>query len=99
MQILLIWLVKKMAYADKSSPFRIHLMYSRAVSTYSTYPLLDSERSDECVDFTMMCVITTRNNDSILNFRDSFRWQNEYPWCIIEVKSKHLTFSNSFQKN
>ncbi|KAE9545261.1 hypothetical protein AGLY_000804 [Aphis glycines] len=33
----------------------------------------DSERSDECIDFTMI---------------GCFRWQNEYPRCIIELKSK-----------
>ncbi|KAF0756651.1 Uncharacterized protein FWK35_00015049 [Aphis craccivora] len=25
--------------------------------------------------------ITSRNNASISNFEDSFRWQSEYPWC------------------
>ncbi|KAF0754502.1 Uncharacterized protein FWK35_00011000 [Aphis craccivora] len=54
---------------------------------------------DECIDFTMMCVcvylyvytITCQNNASISNFRSGFRWQNEYPWCIIEVKIKNFT--------
>ncbi|KAE9544123.1 hypothetical protein AGLY_001812 [Aphis glycines] len=41
----------------------------------------NSERSDECIDFTMM---------------GGFRWQSEYPWCIIEFKSKH--FSTIFKK-
>ncbi|KAF0761938.1 Uncharacterized protein FWK35_00008337 [Aphis craccivora] len=51
------------------------------------------ERSDECIDFTMMCVflsilysITSRNNASVSNFGSGFRWQSEYPWCIIEFK-------------
>ncbi|KAF0773973.1 Uncharacterized protein FWK35_00000210, partial [Aphis craccivora] len=56
---------------------------------------LDFERGDECIDFIMMCVITSRNNASISNFGCSFRWKKEYPWCTIEVK----TFSNSIQKN
>ncbi|KAF0760048.1 Uncharacterized protein FWK35_00019788 [Aphis craccivora] len=43
-----------------------------------------NERSDECIEFTMMmCVfffvsvysITCRNNASISNFRGGFRWQ------------------------
>ncbi|KAE9530089.1 hypothetical protein AGLY_011551 [Aphis glycines] len=45
---------------------------------------LDSERSDECIDFTM--IITSRNNASISNFGGGFRWKSEYPWCIIEFK-------------
>ncbi|KAF0770252.1 Uncharacterized protein FWK35_00007811 [Aphis craccivora] len=55
---------------------------------------LDSERSDECIDFTM--IITSRNNASISNFGGGFRWKSEYPWCIIEVKSKH--FPSFFKK-
>ncbi|KAF0715908.1 Uncharacterized protein FWK35_00031111 [Aphis craccivora] len=66
---------------------------------------LDSERSDECIDFTMMCVvffcvsvysITSRNNAPISNFGGGFRCKSEYPWCIIKVKSKH--FSTVFKK-
>ncbi|KAF0773781.1 Uncharacterized protein FWK35_00000057 [Aphis craccivora] len=57
------------------------------------YNILDSEQSDECIDFTMMFVITSRNNASISNFGGGFRWQNEYPWCIIEVKSNHFPTS------
>ncbi|KAE9521275.1 hypothetical protein AGLY_018338 [Aphis glycines] len=53
----------------------------------------DFERSDECIDFTMS--ITSRNNASISNFGRGFRWKSEYPWCIIEVKSKH--FQTVFQ--
>ncbi|KAF0774130.1 Uncharacterized protein FWK35_00002221 [Aphis craccivora] len=57
---------------------------------------LDSERSDECIDFTMMCVfflcvcvqtlysITSRNNASISNFGGGLRWKS--PWCIINFK-------------
>ncbi|KAF0759164.1 Uncharacterized protein FWK35_00031853 [Aphis craccivora] len=57
---------------------------------------LNSERSEECIDFTMMCVfffcvsvysITSRNNAPISNYGDGFRCKSEYPWCIIEVKS------------
>ncbi|KAF0734273.1 Uncharacterized protein FWK35_00034448, partial [Aphis craccivora] len=61
----------------------------------------DSERSDECIDFTMICVfflclctlysITSRNNNApISNFEGGFRCKNEYPWCIIDIKSKHF---------
>ncbi|KAE9532118.1 hypothetical protein AGLY_010320 [Aphis glycines] len=46
--------------------------------------ILDSERSDECIDFTM--ITTSRNNASISNFGGGFRWKSEYPWCIIQVK-------------
>ncbi|KAF0759534.1 Uncharacterized protein FWK35_00030372 [Aphis craccivora] len=54
--------------------------------------ILDSERSDECIDFTMLCVFcvcvsvytrTCRNNSSISNFRGGFRWKSESCWCII----------------
>ncbi|KAE9522819.1 hypothetical protein AGLY_016781, partial [Aphis glycines] len=57
-----------------------------------------SERSDECIDFTMMCVfflffffvsvysITSRNNAPISNYGGGFRCKSEYPWCIVEVK-------------
>ncbi|KAF0749428.1 Uncharacterized protein FWK35_00020768 [Aphis craccivora] len=44
--------------------------------------------------FFCVCVsvysITSRNNASILNFGDGFRWKSEYPWYIIEIKSKHF---------
>ncbi|KAF0767182.1 Uncharacterized protein FWK35_00007047, partial [Aphis craccivora] len=62
---------------------------------FSTNTILDSERSDECIDFTM--IITSRNNHSISNLGGCFRWQGEYPWFNIEVKSKH--FSTVFKKN
>ncbi|KAF0750676.1 Uncharacterized protein FWK35_00037503 [Aphis craccivora] len=65
--------------------------------------LLDSERSDECIDFTMMCVfffvfvffvsvysITSRNNAPISNYGSGFRCKSEYSWCIIEVKNKYF---------
>ncbi|KAF0773389.1 Uncharacterized protein FWK35_00003703 [Aphis craccivora] len=66
--------------------------------------LIDSERSEECIDFTMMCVflfffffvsvfsITSGNNAPISNFGGGFR-------CKMHYKSQKLTFSNSFQKN
>ncbi|KAE9524217.1 hypothetical protein AGLY_015256 [Aphis glycines] len=60
----------------------------------STIIVLDSERSDECIDFTM--IITSRSNASISNFGGSFRWKSEYHWCIIEIKSKH--FPTVFKK-
>ncbi|KAE9529779.1 hypothetical protein AGLY_011875 [Aphis glycines] len=62
--------------------------------------ILDSERSDECIDFTM--IITSRNNASIPNFGGGFRWKNEYSWCIIEVKmneKREFLRKTSFQIN
>ncbi|KAF0769712.1 Uncharacterized protein FWK35_00029635, partial [Aphis craccivora] len=47
--------------------------------------ILDSERSDECIDFTM--IITNRNNAPISNFGGGFRCKSEYSWCIIEITS------------
>ncbi|KAF0758993.1 Uncharacterized protein FWK35_00019982, partial [Aphis craccivora] len=44
-----------------------------------------------------MCVITSRNNAPISNYGGSFRCKSEYPWCIIEVKSKH--FPTVLKKN
>ncbi|KAF0725093.1 Uncharacterized protein FWK35_00027011, partial [Aphis craccivora] len=41
-----------------------------------------SERSEECIDFTM--IITSRNNAPISNYGGGFRCKSEYPWCIIE---------------
>ncbi|KAF0761588.1 Uncharacterized protein FWK35_00007207 [Aphis craccivora] len=56
----------------------------------------------------MMCIfcvcvqqysITSRNNISISNFGGGFRWQSEYPFCIIEVKSKFFPqFKNKREK-
>ncbi|KAF0770794.1 Uncharacterized protein FWK35_00001301 [Aphis craccivora] len=46
---------------------------------------IDSERSEECIDFIM--IITSRNNAPISNYGGGFRCKSEYPWCIIEVKS------------
>ncbi|KAF0766346.1 Uncharacterized protein FWK35_00018326 [Aphis craccivora] len=37
----------------------------------------DSERSDECIDFTM--IITSRNNAPISNYGGGFRCKSEYP--------------------
>ncbi|KAF0765303.1 Uncharacterized protein FWK35_00004660 [Aphis craccivora] len=34
--------------------------------------------------------MTSRNNATISNFVGGFRWQSEYPWCIIEVKSNTI---------
>ncbi|KAF0772487.1 Uncharacterized protein FWK35_00003639 [Aphis craccivora] len=50
---------------------------------------INSERSDECIDFTMICFffITSRNNAPISNFGGGFRCKSEYPWCIIQIKS------------
>ncbi|KAF0752567.1 Uncharacterized protein FWK35_00011351, partial [Aphis craccivora] len=47
--------------------------------------LLDSERTDECIDFTM--IITSRNYAPISSFGGGFRCKSEYLWCIIEAKN------------
>ncbi|KAF0746017.1 Uncharacterized protein FWK35_00025579 [Aphis craccivora] len=52
--------------------------------THLLCKVLDSERSEECIDFTM--IITSRNNAPISNYGGGFRCKSEYPWCIIEVK-------------
>ncbi|KAF0765548.1 Uncharacterized protein FWK35_00008161 [Aphis craccivora] len=54
--------------------------------TYFYHYLFNSERSEECIDFTMMCVITRRNNAPISNYAGGFRCKSEYPWCMIQVK-------------
>ncbi|KAF0720843.1 Uncharacterized protein FWK35_00027155 [Aphis craccivora] len=46
-----------------------------------------SERSEECIDFTM--IITSRNNAPISNYGGGFRCKSEYPWCIIELFIDH----------
>ncbi|KAF0757804.1 Uncharacterized protein FWK35_00011901 [Aphis craccivora] len=60
--------------------YNMKLIHEPRVDTY----YIDnrhSQRSDECIDFTMMCVlfcvysITSRNNGSISNFGGGFRWQ------------------------
>ncbi|KAF0750061.1 Uncharacterized protein FWK35_00025260 [Aphis craccivora] len=50
----------------------------------SGYPALlyircrvDSERSEECIDFTM--IITSRNNAPISNYGGGFRCKSDYP--------------------
>ncbi|KAE9534016.1 hypothetical protein AGLY_008752 [Aphis glycines] len=35
-------------------------------------------------------IIISRNNAPISNYGGGFRCKSEYPWCIIEVKSKHF---------
>ncbi|KAF0751391.1 hypothetical protein FWK35_00025256 [Aphis craccivora] len=44
----------------------------------SSVLVLDSERSDDCIDFIMMCM-------------GGFLYQIEYPWYIKQIKSKKLT--------
>ncbi|KAF0714282.1 serine protease snake-like isoform X2, partial [Aphis craccivora] len=62
----------------------IHTQYG--IISFGTTLGDDSERSDECIDFTMMCFvcvsvysITSRNNAPISNFGGGFRWKSEYP--------------------
>ncbi|KAE9523426.1 hypothetical protein AGLY_015978 [Aphis glycines] len=54
--------------------------------TYMTSGDTNSERSDECIDFTK--IITSRNNAPISNYGGGFRCKSEYPWCIIETRGK-----------
>ncbi|KAE9538001.1 hypothetical protein AGLY_005973 [Aphis glycines] len=67
-----------------------------AIIPYSWVPTAhhDSERSNECIDFTM--IITSRNNASISNFGGGFRWKSEYPWCIKENLKYNTKFSINF---
>ncbi|KAF0762883.1 Uncharacterized protein FWK35_00011699 [Aphis craccivora] len=45
-------------------------------------------------------MITNRNNTPISNFGGGFRCKSEYPWCIIEAKSKHFqTVLKKIKKN
>ncbi|KAF0764499.1 Uncharacterized protein FWK35_00008969 [Aphis craccivora] len=60
--------------------------------------ILDSERSNECIDFTI--IKTSRNNIPISKFGGDFRCKSEYPCCIIKVKSKHFpTVFKQIEKN
>ncbi|KAF0716053.1 Uncharacterized protein FWK35_00021883 [Aphis craccivora] len=65
--------------------------------------LINSERSEECIDLTK--IITSRNNASISNFRSDYRWQSEYPWCIIDFqknensKKKKMTKKREILRN
>ncbi|KAF0758084.1 Uncharacterized protein FWK35_00012698 [Aphis craccivora] len=64
--------------------------------------IYNSERSDECIDFTMINTvysITFRNNTSILNFGGGIQ-RKVNPWCIVEVKSKNFpTIFKKIEKN
>ncbi|KAF0763711.1 Uncharacterized protein FWK35_00011614, partial [Aphis craccivora] len=62
---------------------------SRRIACYSErsdecidFTMMYSERSEECIDITM--IITSRNNAAISNYGGGFRCKSEYPWCIIE---------------
>ncbi|KAF0759452.1 Uncharacterized protein FWK35_00012890 [Aphis craccivora] len=46
--------------------------------------ILDPEPINECIDSIMMFVFVSVYSIA----RGGIRW--EYPWCIIEVKSKHF---------
>ncbi|KAE9543611.1 hypothetical protein AGLY_002411 [Aphis glycines] len=61
-----------------------HILAFKTCIVLNDNLFLDSERSDECIDFRM--IITSRNNVSISNFGGGFRWKSKYPWCIIEFK-------------
>ncbi|KAF0742800.1 Uncharacterized protein FWK35_00026133, partial [Aphis craccivora] len=54
----------------------------------------------QCCVCVCVCVcvysISSRRNASISNFGIGFQWKSKYPWCIIEIKSKH--FPTVFKK-
>ncbi|KAF0770172.1 Uncharacterized protein FWK35_00009618 [Aphis craccivora] len=53
-----------------------------------------------CVFFVSVYSITSRNNAPISNYGGGFRCKSEYPWCIIEIKSKHFpTVLKKIEKN
>ncbi|KAF0716261.1 Uncharacterized protein FWK35_00021802 [Aphis craccivora] len=62
----------------------IFFFFRELFSGTHNHIILDSERSEEYIDFTM--IITSRNNAPISNYRGGFRCKSEYPWCIIEIK-------------
>ncbi|KAF0772933.1 Uncharacterized protein FWK35_00004249 [Aphis craccivora] len=63
------------------------------MSRFNVELFLNSERSDECIDFIM--IITSRNNAPISNFGGGFRCKSKYPWCIIEAdKSSSVRIIN-----
>ncbi|KAF0712155.1 Uncharacterized protein FWK35_00028927 [Aphis craccivora] len=82
------------------------ILFKMQISPKANTLIYNSERSEECIDFTMMCVFffvfvsvysrNSRNNAPISNYGDGFRCKSEYPWCIIEVKSE--TFCQQFSK-
>ncbi|KAF0758218.1 Uncharacterized protein FWK35_00012490, partial [Aphis craccivora] len=51
-----------------------------------SFIIYNSERSEECIDFTM--IITSQNNAPISNFGGGFRCKSEYPWCIVKTTYK-----------
>ncbi|KAF0773229.1 Uncharacterized protein FWK35_00007673 [Aphis craccivora] len=58
------------------------VVYNKLIIMLGFFYLHNSERSDECIDFTMI-ITSGINNASISNFGGGFRWKNEYLWCII----------------
>ncbi|KAF0759026.1 Uncharacterized protein FWK35_00018754 [Aphis craccivora] len=54
----------------------MHIILGHNNEQSRSFSFLDSERSDECIDFTM--IITSRNNASISNFWGGFRWKIKF---------------------
>ncbi|KAF0762114.1 Uncharacterized protein FWK35_00008430 [Aphis craccivora] len=53
-----------------------------------------------CFVFVPVYSETSRNNAPISNLGGGFRWKSEYPWWMIEVKSKHFpTVFRKIEKN
>ncbi|KAE9545782.1 hypothetical protein AGLY_001325 [Aphis glycines] len=72
----------KCALQYASTLFKYFLSEAFSVLIYK----LNSERSEECIGFTM--IITSRNNAPISNYGGGFRCKSEYPWCIIKFSKK-----------
>ncbi|KAE9523503.1 hypothetical protein AGLY_016055 [Aphis glycines] len=65
---------------------KCHIEYCFVTEITQFIKFLNFERSDECIDFTM--IITSRNNAPISNYGGGFRCKSEYPWCIIEIMTR-----------
>ncbi|KAF0758418.1 Uncharacterized protein FWK35_00019399 [Aphis craccivora] len=79
------YVLKSEPYLIRTQDFSSVMVLHEGVQNPTPAYAIDSERSEKCIDFTM--IITSRNNAPISNYGDSFRCKSEYPWCIIEVKS------------
>lgn len=62
------------------------------IINYNLHIILDSKRSDEYIDFTMMCAF-------FFVCMLFVRQQSEYPQCIIDIKSKNLPVVFKKKKN
>ncbi|KAF0763015.1 Uncharacterized protein FWK35_00014037 [Aphis craccivora] len=92
------WCIKEVQIINLPAVFKKLIFFYIVVTHKPITSTSHSERSDECIDFTM--IITSRNNAPFLNFGGGFRCNSEHLWCIIEVKSKHFpTVYKQIEKN